>query len=316
MTPEELFNICRRNGRRPAIAECRGSAVIAVCGMEGRLFYIHAGKVISLFRPEAAENTSSSRRGYFNPGGDGLWPAPEGTCLGYEYPTGKWRVPAGIVGAQYEVTEQNAATLVITAEIDLVNDRQLGLPCRFTRRVEVAEEPGGTTVIEQHDEIEYLGSRPLAKGEFMLAPWSLSQFAVGPTARACFGDPGTRVRDLYQPSGDLLTHDGNTIVMRPDDARRIQAALPEESRFVRLRLPEKGIEITRTSPPLAPGLTWADIADAAPDRDPAGEVRYSIYNDPSGFMELEVVGGCPETLVAGTILGVDIVNRITKFMED
>ena len=315
MTPEELVDICRRNGRRPAVAEHGDSAVIAVCGMEGRLFYVHAGKVVSLFRPNAAENVSSSRRGYFNPGGDGLWPAPEGTCFGYEYPTGAWRVPAGIVGAQYEVVEQSAGTLVIAAEIDLVNDRQLGLPCRFTRRVKVTEESGGSTVIEQHDEIEYLGSRTLNKGEFMLAPWSLSQFAVGETARAYFGDPGTAVRDLYQPSDDLLTRNGDTVAMRPDNARRIQVALPERSRFVRLRLPESGIEVTRSSTPLASGLNYVDIADAAPDQLPTGEVRYSIYNDPSGFMELEVVGGCPEKLLPGARLGVDIVNHITQ-MED
>ena len=310
MTPEEVCDICRRNGRRPAVAEYRDSAVIAVCGMEGRLFLVHAGKVVSLFRQSAAENISSSRKGYFNPGGDGLWPAPEGTRLGYEYPTGAWRVPSGIVGAQYEVEEQRGGTLVITAEIDLVNNRQLGIPCRFTRGVNVTEEADGTTVVEQDDQIEYLGSRPLSPGEFMLAPWSLSQFAVDRTTRAYFGAPGSEVRDLYMPSRDLLTRDRDTFAMRCDDTRRVQVALPERSRFVRLRLPNGGIEITRTSPPLAPGLNCVDIADAEPDSEPVGAVRYSIYNDPSGFMELEVAGGCPKELVPGSKLGVKIINRI------
>ena len=60
-------------------------------------------------------------------------------------------------------------------------------------------------------------------------------------------------------------------------------------------------------------LEAVDIADAAPDVDPAGAVRYSIYNDPSGFMELEAVGGCvKEKLVPGTVLGVNITNVIKK----
>lgn len=310
MTLEEFLEICSRNGRRPAVASFGNSAVVAVCGMEGRLFYVHAGQVVSLFRPEAAERISTSRSGYFNPGGDGLWPAPEGTSLGYEYSTGAWRVPAGIVGAQYEVAESRAEKLVIAAEIDLVNNRRLGLPCRFSRRVEVAEESDGTTVINQYDEIEYLGGCHIAAGEFMLAPWSLSQFSVDAASRAYFGDPGTPVRDLYRPSEKLLTREGGTVAMRHDDADRIQLALPEESRFVKLRLADRGLEITRTSPPLAAGLGFADIADADPGTAPSGEVRYSIYNDPSGFMELEVVGGVPRELLPGTRTGVHIVNRI------
>ena len=58
-----------------------------------------------------------------------------------------------------------------------------------------------------------------------------------------------------------------------------------------------------------------DIADASPETDPNGEVRFSIYNDPSGFMELEVVGGCTRGLLPGTVLGVNITNVI-KQLED
>lgn len=37
--------------------------------------------------------------------GYGLWPAPEGTSLGYSYATGSWRVPAGIRHARFRVTD-------------------------------------------------------------------------------------------------------------------------------------------------------------------------------------------------------------------
>ena len=234
MRLEAFLDLCRRCGRRPAVIQAGDSAVAATCGMEGRLFHARGGELVSLFRPEAAEKISSAKNGYFNPGGDGLWPAPEGTTSGYEYATGAWRVPSGVVGAQYEIAEQGADHFAITAEIDLINNRQLGLPCRFTRRARVRETSDGTTVIEQFDAIEYLGGRVLRHGEFLLAPWSLSQFAVNARSQARFGDPGAPVRDLYMPSGKLLSRDGDTMIMKHDRDNRIQLALPEKSSFVEL----------------------------------------------------------------------------------
>ncbi len=292
------------------------SAVIAALSMEGRLFYAHNGEMTSLFRPEAAENISNSKNGFFNPGGDGLWPAPEGTCFGYEYSTGSWRVPAAMSGAQYEVIEQTSDSFSIAAEIDLVNNQQLGIPCRFIRKSKVSETAGGATVIEQYDAIEYIGSRELSRNDFLLAPWSLSQFFVDDKTIARFGSVKGEVRDLYAPSKELLTVKGNVTEMVHDKVNRIQLALPEESRFVELIVPDKGLVISRSSAPLAEGLEAVDIADAPVDVKPAGAVRYSIYNDPSGFMELEAVGGCVrEKLVPGMVLGVNITNTIKK-LED
>ena len=316
MNIEDIFNICRKNGRRPIIIASGNSAVVAALGMEGRLFYAHDGKMTSLFRPEAAENISNRRNGFFNPGGDGLWPAPEGTCFGYEYSTGAWRVPGALSNAQYEVIEQTSSSFEIAADIDLVNNQLLGIPCRFIRRSEVCEELDGTTVIKQYDAIEYIGSRELDRSEFLLAPWSLSQFFVDDKTIARFGSVNGTVRDLYAPSGDLLTVKGEVTEMVHDKVNRIQLALPETSKFVELYSPEKNLLIRRSSMPLDEGLEAVDIADAAPDKKPAGAVRYSIYNDPSGFMELEVAGGCvKEKLVPGTVLGVNISNVITT-LED
>ncbi|MBR2625986.1 MAG: hypothetical protein IKD23_06280 [Lentisphaeria bacterium] len=309
MNIEELVNICSRSGRRPQVISCGKAAVIAALGMEGRLFYAYNGEVVSLFRRESAENISTSKTGYLNPGGDGLWPAPEGTRFGYEYSTGSWRVPAAIISAQYDVVSQSADSLEIAAEIDLVNNQQLGIPCRFIRKVQV-KELDNAAVIEQYDAIEYMGCCELAAGTFSIAPWSLSQFTVDKKTIARFGDPGTPVRDLYQPSKELLSSDGKIVTMKHDDKNRIQLALPEKSSFVELLVPDKNLQITRTSAPLAENLHPVDIADFPPDADPGDPVRYSIYNDPSGFMELETVGGCTDDLVPGTVLGVNMTNVI------
>lgn len=309
MNIEQLVEICSRNGRRPQVISCGDAAVVATPGLEGRLFYAYKGEVVSLFRPESAEKISTSKTGYLNPGGDGFWPAPEGTKFGYEYSTGSWRVPAAIISAQYDLVSLQSDSLEIAAEIDLINNQQLGIPCRFIRKVQV-READNSAIIEQFDAIEYMGCCELAAGTFSIAPWSLSQFTVDKNSIARFGDPGEKVRDLYQPSGDLLASDGKVVTMKHDDKNRIQLALPEKSAFVELIMPEKNLQITRTSAPLADGLHPVDIADYPPDADPETPVRYSIYNDPSGFMELETVGGSPDELTPGAILGVNMTNVI------
>lgn len=309
MNIEQLIAICSQSGRRPVVISCGNAAVVATLGMEGRLFYARNGEVISLFRRESAENISTSKTGYLNPGGDGLWPAPEGTRFGYEYSTGSWRVPAAIISAQYDVVKQTSDFLEIAAEIDLVNNQQLGIPCRFIRKVQV-KEADASVVIEQCDTIEYIGSRKLEKGTFSIAPWSLSQFTVNKNTIARFGEPDDVVRDLYMPSKELLVSDGEVVSMKHDDKNRIQLALPEKSRFVELLMPEKNLQITRTSAPLAEDLHPVDIADYPPDADPGEPVRFSIYNDPSGFMELETVGGCTADLLPGTSLDVKMTNII------
>ena len=301
MKLEEIYDICRTNGRRPTLISDGNSAVVAVAGMEGRLFYGHEGNAVSLFRREATENHSNSRTGYFNPGGDGLWPAPEGTMFGYEYATGAWRVPMALCNAQYEVLQEEPGHLVMAAEVDLINNRQVGLPVRFQRDVRVQDDHG-QTIIEQTDSLEYLGTKPLEAQEALLAPWSLSQYEVTPDAIVSFQAFDGEVRDLYSPSDALRQRVGDKIQMHPDQAHRIQLALPEEAAFLQLNLPALQRSVRRTSQPLAPGFFPIDIADAPPDRPPTTPVRYSVYNDPSGFMELETVGGCRFPLVQGTLL--------------
>ncbi len=53
-----------------------------------------------------------------------------------------------------------------------------------------------------------------------------------------------------------------------------------------------------------------DIADRPPQELPSNQgVNLSVYCDPSGFMEIEACGGCPETLVPNTELSVKICTE-------
>ena len=61
---------------------------------------------------------------------------------------------------------------------------------------------------------------------------------------------------------------------------------------------------------LPPGQSYIDISDAPPEQLPAKKgVRLSIYCDPSGFMEIEACGGCPDTLAPGTELSAKIITE-------
>ena len=72
------------------------------------------------------------------------------------------------------------------------------------------------------------------------------------------------------------------------------------------------ISIRRTADLLPAGHTYIDIADRDPSQPPAEKgVRYSVYSDPSGFMEIEAAGGCPNILIPGTTLSVGILTEYT-----
>ena len=52
MNIEQLLDICQSCGRRPVMISSGNAAVIAVAGMEGRLFYVHDGQLVSLSAPK------------------------------------------------------------------------------------------------------------------------------------------------------------------------------------------------------------------------------------------------------------------------
>lgn len=309
MDIKELENAFAANGKRFVTIGNENAAAVIALDIEGRVFTAFNGRIISRVNREVLTRFSS-REGYVNPGGDGLWAAPEGTCYGYHYCTGSWRVPTGVTSARFQVTEQSADSVTVEAEIDLVNSRQLALPCIFRRTISVS---GGkdNTVVDMRDSIIYIGAKELTEADFRLAPWSLCQFDVTRGTYARF-QASAAARDLYGESTQFrrAAADG-TIEAAHTDTQRWQLSLGETAEFIELVLPEQGLRITRSAASLQPGEEYIDIADADPETVPSSEVcRLSVYNDPSGFMEIESAGPCIFPLKHGTEL---VMNSRTEY---
>ena len=308
MTANDLIKLMHQSHRRIHVTGTPENGIIVGLDLEGRLFAVVNGRVLNRVVPSAITNRSN-KNGYLNPGGDALWPAPEGTCFGYEYGTGSWRVPPSITGAVWEVVEQSERKSVIRAEIDLVNNRQLGIPCEFERHIEI--ELNRNSLIQNVTEIiRYIGNRTLTKDEFRLAPWSLCQFDSGEGCRVIMPQPSeTDIRDMYETS---LTKrgmsDGKYVVDTKTDFR-FQLGLGKNVPWIEY-IKGSDFRVKRFSRPLPPGQSYIDISDAPPDQVPSDSGdKLSIYCDPSGFMEIEACGGCPDTLLPGTELSVNITTE-------
>lgn len=308
MNGEELLTLFERTRRRCHLVGTPENGVVAGLDLEGRLFTLFGGRVVNRLNPQALLE-QTTRAGYLNPGGDGLWPAPEGTALGYEYATGAWRVPPGLTGARYRVTEAAENRARIEAEVDLVNASGRGIPTLFSRDIAVAAEPEGlrVTVVEA---IRYLGVETLPRDTCLLAPWTLCQFDCGPGGEVVF--PATSpddVWDLYDPSGDCRTVRDGLVRTRTDGTRRYQIGIGPAVPWIRLHLPAAQLVVERRAAPLAPPLDYIDIADAPVETRPsARRTRYSVYSDANGFMEIEAAGGAPAALAPGDELAVEVTT--------
>jgi len=95
MTGKDLLELLSSSYCRSCLTGTLENGVIAALDIEGRLFAIVNNQVVNRVVPSAIKN-HSNKDIYQNPGGDGLWSAPEGTTMGYEYATGNWRVPPAI----------------------------------------------------------------------------------------------------------------------------------------------------------------------------------------------------------------------------
>jgi len=240
-----------------------------------------------------------------------LWPAPEGTCYGYEYGTGKWRVPPAITGAVWEVVGQSENRSVIRAEIDLVNNRQLGIPCEFERHIEV--ERNKECLIQNVTEvIRYIGIKVLDNSEFRLAPWSLCQFDSGAGSELVMPpSAGDDIRDLYDSSLSQRGVSGGQYVVDTKTPFRFQLGLGANVPWIEYRSGQD-FRVKRYAGDLPSGQSYIDIADAPPDHFPSElGVKLSVYCDPSGFMEIEACGGCPDTLAPGSEMSVRVTTEYT-----
>jgi len=265
-------------------------------------------KVLNRVVPDAILGRSNSKA-FLNPGGDALWPAPEGTCFGYEYATGSWRVPPAITGAVWEIVGNSDNYTIIRAEIDLVNNLQKGIPCEFERHINV--ESGPSFLVQNVTEIiRYIGKRPVERDEFMLAPWSLCQFDSGAMGKVVM--PATSaddIWDLYTSSESLHSFSSGHYTIQTDTPERFQLGIGPAVEWIEYTCGNE-FRVRRSAGALPAGQQYIDISDAPPDKLPTERgVKLSVYCDPSGFMEIEACGGSPDILEPGMEMKVDITTE-------
>lgn len=304
-----LLNLSARSGKRAHLIGNKHGGVVACLDLEGRLYAVNDNQILNRINPEAISGYSTLDT-YHNPGGDGLWPAPEGTSVGYSYATGNWRVPAGVRHARFHLVYESPDRAIIQSEVDLINARGTGIPLLFERDIHilVQKEELGVTVTES---VQYLGSRPMSRNTGLLAPWSLCQFDCGPGCEVIFPATGQDVWDLYDTSSQAIRYwqDGLCHV-RTDGTMRYQVGIGQAVPWIEYRDPGRKLRVIRQAEELASGLQYIDIRDAAPDVWPGpGGVRYSVYSDANGFMEIEAAGGCPDVIEPGMKLSQKISTR-------
>jgi len=311
MTGNELLNLFKQGGKRCLIIGDDANGVIAGLDLEGRLYAVMNGQVMNRVNP-AAVTGITTRAGYLNPGGDGLWPAPEGTCHGYQYATGGWRVPPGLTGARFLVAEECSGSAKIEAEIDLINAVGTGIPTIFSRDISVTHMSDALTV-KVIEAIRYIGAKTLTRTECLLAPWSLCQFDCGPGCEVIFPEDNADIWDLYDPSENCRFVKDGLIHTKTDASQRYQIGIGKAVPWIELHKPADNLIVRRSALPLIAGQSYIDISDAPPTIVPRDkDTRYSVYSDTNGFMEIEAVGGCPQMVNPGMELKVEITTEYRR----
>ena len=318
MKATQLLKALKKAGKRAHLVGNLDAGAIVVLDMEGRWFATFNGEILNRVNPDAIAG-QSTRKEYLNPGGDGLWPAPEGTTMGYEHSTGQWRVPPGLTAARYLVTRASAPTAkscnaTICAEVDLVSNRGLGIPTIFQRQICVTSGQKSVT-IKVKESITYIGTNPLRRADCLLAPWTLCQFNSGPDCEVVF--PCTRkaaVWDLYDVSSrDQREWTKRLCHTRTDGEQLYQIGINASVPWIEFRNPHQGLTVRRKASPLPSNQSYIDIRDAAPDVPPSKKcARYSVYSDTNRFMEIEAAGGSPTILLPNTEMSVVVSTRFTR----
>jgi hypothetical protein len=310
MNAKQVLKLFQKAGKRASLIGSLEAGAIAALDLEGRLFAVLDGQVLNRVNPEAITG-QSTREKWLNPGGDGLWAAPEGTSLGFQYATGAWRVSPGLVAARFQIAQANENNATIRAEIDLVNGRGLGVPTIFQRRISI--KPGKNSVtLNIVESITYTGCKELRRSECLLAPWSLCQFDCGPGCGVVFPAASkSSVWDLYdEPSDAQREWAGQMCRTRTVGSQRYQIGIDAKTPWIEYQDPRRGLTVRRKSGPLPEGQTHIDFRDAPPDVSPSKKgIRYSVYGDPSMFMEIEAAGGSPAVIRPNAEMTVAISTR-------
>lgn len=305
MTGIELIELLNRSYRRWHLTGDMENGVIAALDLEGRLFTIVNGQVVNRVLPSAIEKRSN-KNAYLNPGGDVLWPAPEGTTLGYEYPTENWRVPPSITGAVWEVISTKDNSAVIKAEIDLINNQQIGIPCEFERHIKI-ETLTNALILKVTEVIRYIGKNTINNNSFMLAPWSLCQFDSVEGGKVVIPISNENdVWDMYDSSKNQRSIEDNQLIINIKTLKRFQLALSANVAWIEYLAGDK-FRVKRSVLNSVAEHRYIDIADASPDKNPSAKgVKLSVYCDPSNFIEIEGCGKCPDKLTPNKEMSVII----------
>jgi hypothetical protein len=313
MKATQVLNAFRKAGKRVHLVGNLRAGVIVALDLEGRLFTVLDGEVLNRVNLDAIAGESTQEQ-YLNPGGDGLWPAPEGTSLGYQYSAGAWRVTPGLRAARYLVTKATKRSAEAMAEVDLINSQGRGIPTLFKRCVAVT--PGKQSVILRTVEsITYIGRTSLRRTDCLLGPWTLCQFDSGPGCEVVF--PSSRkvdVWDLYNDPSDAQREWRDRLCRTATNGSlRYQIAIGKQVPWIEFRNPRRGLIVRRIATPLPAGQSYIDIRDAAPDAPPGRKgIRYSVYSDTANFMEIEAVGGCPAIIRPDAEMKVEVTTRFAR----
>jgi len=309
MTFPELTALLDSAHRRWQLVGTPKRGIVIALDVEGRLFTVQDNLVLSRVNPEAIRGISTASQ-YLNPGGDGLWPAPEGSRCGFEYSTGSWRVPPSITSARWLPCDgAKPDHAKFCAEIDLINASGRGLPCLFSRDINIFGDERVMTVLTV-ESIKYMGRKPIIRQKTMIVPWSLCQFDYDKScylfAHNCL--PGD-VRDLYASTEDRQEWSDEGFILPIATEKRIQVAFSPAVTGIVFKNISTGLCIHRTTGPAENG-DEIDIADTPPDQEPTDQaVRFSAYSDPSGFMEIEAAGAMPDTVMPGQTLSLVVATK-------
>jgi len=263
----ELIKLFEKGKKRYHLIGSQTAGVLVGLDLEGRLFTILNGEVLNRVNPDAILG-QSTKATYLNPGGDGLWPAPEGSCLGYQYSTGSWRVPPGLTGARYLLTESGDNKGTIRAEIDLINTKGIGIATVFERHISVQQEKDGV-LVKVAENIEYIGTKTLTKNDCLLAPWTLCQLDCETGCEVVFpAGNSLSVWDFYDSSESQRFYDGSLWHAKPDNKNRYQIGLGQEVEWIEFRNPQQKLTVKRRVEPILSGMHYIDIADRLPEETP------------------------------------------------
>ena len=95
-----------------------------------------------------------------------------------------------------------------------------------------------------------------------------------------------------------------------DGQMRYQLALDKKVPWIKFCDHQRGLFVRRSAGKLPEGQSYIDISDAPPNVSPSNKgVRYSVYNDPDNFMEIESIGGSPTSILPGTEMSIYTTTR-------